>query len=89
MDKDLMWFFDEIPQDYRNFRRHAGPLEREYLELRRLLGEAEARLKAEPDSEELQAKVRYLTKRVQDLENKAPYLADDVLKEVALWGVPH
>lgn len=89
MDNDSMWFFDELPEDFKAFRNEARALENEYLELRRLLWAAETDLKAEPENENLQAKVRYLQKRIKGLEEKAPWLTTELAKEYALWGVPH
>jgi hypothetical protein len=89
MDNDLMWFFDDQSEDYKNFRKEALALEKEYLELRQLLGAAEASLQAEPDNENFQAKVKYLTKRIKGLEAKAPWLASGLMIEYGLWGVPH
>jgi hypothetical protein len=89
MGQDLMWFFDDQSEDYQTFRQEARALEKEYLELRKLLHAAEVNLKAEPDDENFQAKVRYLTKRIKGLEEKAPWLASGLLIEFALWGVPH
>jgi prefoldin subunit 5 len=89
MDEDLMWFYDDLSEDYKNFRKEAQALEKEYLELRQLLGAAEASLNADPADENLQAKVRYLTKRIKDLEAKAPWLASGLMPEFALWGAPH
>jgi hypothetical protein len=89
MDQDLMWFYDDQSEDYKNFRQEAQALEREYLELRILLRAAEANLEADPDDENLQVKVRYLTKRIKGLEKKAPWLASGLMPEYAIWGVPH
>jgi hypothetical protein len=86
-----MWFFDEAGelQDYQALRRQVRPLEREYLELRVLLRDAAAALKAKPQDEYLQAKVKYLSKRCQDLEKKYPYLVAEFPIEVALFAPPH
>jgi hypothetical protein len=89
MDQDLMWFFDDTPEDFRDFRQKALPLEREYLEIRRLLREAEAALRAEPENEYNQARVTYLKKRLKDLEEQAPWLVSGLLQEFGLWGNPH
>jgi chromosome segregation ATPase len=89
MDEDLMWFYDDQSEDYKTFRKEAQALEKEHLELRQLLQEAEKNLQAEPENENFQAKVRYLTKRIKGLEEKAPWLASGLLLEYALWGVPH
>lgn len=88
-DKDLMWFYDDQSEDYQNFRQEAQALEREYLELRQLLHRATKDLEGAPDNDNFQAKVKYLTKRIQDLEEKAPWLTSGLLLEHALWGVPH
>jgi hypothetical protein len=89
MDEDLMWFFDEAPEDYKNFRKMALPLEREYLELRVLLQNAEKVLRDQPENEYIHAKVRYLKKKLKDLEEQAPWLVSGLLQEYGLWGVPH
>jgi len=87
--KELMWFFDEPPEDYQNFRKEALALEREYLELRQLQQAAEKNLQAEPDNKNFRVKVEYLTKRIKGLEEKFPWLTSGLLPEYALWGVPH
>jgi uncharacterized protein (UPF0305 family) len=86
-----MWFFDEAGelQDYQALRREARPLEREYLELRVLLRDAAAALKMKPQDEYLEAKVKYLARRCQDLEEKNPYLVAEFPIEVALFAPPH
>jgi hypothetical protein len=86
-----MWFFDEAGElkDYQALRREARPLEREYLELRVLLRDAAAALKMKPEDAYLQAKVKYLTKRCRDLEEKTPYLVAEFPMEVALFAPPH
>jgi len=89
MDKDLMWFFDDPPEDYKKFRKEAQLIEQEYLEQRVLLRDAESDMRAEPQNENLQAKVKYLQKRIKSLEEKAPWLISGQLKECDLWGVPH
>jgi len=85
----LHWFYDEIPEDYRNFRREATPLEREYLELRVLLRDAQAALQGDAANVKLQAQVKYFRKRVAELEGLHPWLAEEIAKEIGLWGVPH
>ena len=89
MDQDLMWFYDDQSDDYKEFRQKAQALEREYLELRQLLRRAEENLQADPDNEDFQAKVDYLTKRIKGLEEKAPWLTTGLMMEYALGGVPH
>jgi hypothetical protein len=86
-----MWFFDEAGElkDYQALRNQVRPLEREYLELRILLRDATVALKNKPQDEYLQAKVKYLTRRCRDLEEKNPYLLAEFPVEVALFAPPH
>jgi DNA-binding transcriptional regulator GbsR (MarR family) len=84
-----MWFYDEADELWQTFRKETQPLEREYLEIRALLRDAEIALRAEPENEHLTARVKYLRKRLEELEKKAPWIAADTPWEVLLWGVPH
>ena len=87
----VMWFYDEAGEleEFRAYRREVRLLEKEYLEIRKLLYQAEMSFRADPDSEYLQAKVKYLGKRLADLEQKIPRLSADIPLEFALWGTPH
>jgi hypothetical protein len=60
------------------FRDKALAVEREYCEIRVLLRNAQSDLRDDPRSEELTARVRYLTWRLQDLENQFPWLLSEV-----------
>ena len=86
-----MWFFDDARelQEYQAVREESRRLEREYLELRVVLQEAEVALREKPADEYLQAKVTYCKKRLQDLEAKNPRLAQDCPLEVSLFLPPH
>lgn len=86
-----MWLYDDLREmeDFQTYRREVRILEKEYLEIRLLLQNAEEALRSDPDSDYLQAKVRYLKKRQQDLEARAPRLAADHPLEIALWAPPH
>ena len=90
-DKDLTltWFYDDIPEEFRQVRKNVQGLEEEYLELRQLLQETEERLQNQPTDVEMQARFRYLKKRITDLEKKFPWLVAEQVLEYALWGVPH
>ena len=88
-DQDLMWFFDEQPEDYKTFREEAMALEKEYLDLCTILAKAENNLKAEPDNETFKAKVSHLTQRIKDLEGKFPWLTSGSMVEYGLWGTQH
>ena len=86
-----MWLYDDA-QDMKEFQILRGEikrLEKEYLDIRIQLRDTEADLRSDPDSEYLQAKVKYLSKRLKDLEKKGPRLAADYPLEIALFGPPH
>ena len=86
-----MWFFDETGDlpEYQALREEVRRLEKEYLELRVLLKEAEEALRAAPEDDYLKAKVHYLKKRVKGLEDKNPRFAADWPLEVSLFTPPH
>ena len=86
-----MWLYDDLNemQDFQILRDEVKRLEKEYLDIRIQLRDTEADLRSDPDSEYLQAKVKYLSKRVKDLEKKGPRLAADYPLEIALFGPPH
>ena len=86
-----MWLYDDVQEmrDFEALRREVKRLEREYLDLRKLLRDTEADLRSEPDNEYLKAKVDYLGKRLRDLEKKAPRFAADHPLEISLFAPPH
>jgi len=86
-----MWLYDEMREmeDFRLYQKEVRRLEREYLEIRVLLRDAEEDYRKDPDSEYLKAKVRYLEKRQKDLESQAARLAADHPLEIALFAPPH
>jgi len=86
-----MWLYDDLKemQDFQALRMEVKRLEKEYIDLRTQLRDTEGDLRSDPDSEYLQAKVKYLRKRLTDLEKKAPRLAADYPLEIALFGPPH
>lgn len=86
-----MWLYDDAREmeEFQLYQQEVRQLEREYLEIRVLLRDAEEDFRADPDSEYLQAKVKYLQKRVKDLESQGPRLAADHPLEISLWAPPH
>jgi hypothetical protein len=88
-DLTLSWFYDDLPEEYRQVRKFVKGLEQEYLELRQLLKETQERLQTQTVDVELEARVKYLKKRITDLEKKFPWLISEQVLEYALWGVPH
>jgi len=86
-----MWLYDDAREmeEFQNYQKEVRRLEREYLEIRVLLRDAEADYRTDPGSEYLEAKVKYLKKRLKDLEGKAARLASDHPLEIALFAPPH
>jgi hypothetical protein len=86
-----MWFYDEGQEmeEYQRLQKQIRAVEREYLELRLVLRDAQEKLRAQPDSQEFRVKVQYLEKRLKDLEHKNPWLSWDTPIEVALFSPPH
>lgn len=86
-----MWFYDEAGEmeEYKLLQKYVRTVEREYLELRNILGDAQEALRTDPQSQEFQAKVQYLEKRIKGLEEKNPWLFWDTPIEVALFSPPH
>ena len=87
----VMWLYDDARQmqEYQNVVEAVRELEREYLELRFLLRDAEKAMSTDPENDYLKAKVQYLKKRVTGLEKQAPRLASDHPLEIALFTPPH
>ena len=86
-----MWLYDDAREleEFQNYQKEVRRLEREYLEIRVLLRDAEEDYSKEPDSEYLKAKVKYLKKRQKDLESQAARLAADHPLEISLFAPPH
>lgn len=84
-----MWFYDEPEELWRTFRKETRGIEREHLEIRVALRDAETALRTDPADEYLQVRVKYLRKRLEELEKLAPWISAEVPIEVLLWGVPH
>ncbi|MBM4284176.1 MAG: hypothetical protein FJ128_02850 [Deltaproteobacteria bacterium] len=86
-----MWFYDEAGEmaEYRLVKQKVQAVEREYLELRVVHREASQALTENPEDPNLQAKVRYLEKRLRHLEEHNPWLTWETPVEVALFSPPH
>lgn len=86
-----MWLYDELREmeEFQLYQKEVRGLEREYLEIRILLRDAEQQYGKDPDSEYLKAKVNYLRKRLKDLESQAARLAADHPLEISLFAPPH
>ena len=86
-----MWLYDDCNemQEFQTLRKEVKRLEREYLDLRIQLRDTETALRSDPDNEYLEAKVKYLNKRIKGIEKMGPRLASDYPLEISLFGPPH
>ena len=66
-----------------NYRRSVQHLEREYLDLRIRLRDAEADLRSDSQNLELKAQVDYLKGRLKDLESRHTWISMGRQSEVA------
>lgn len=74
-------------EEWRAFREEAQYLEREHLEFRKALRDAEAALRADPGNANLEARVEELKKGLEEIERRAPWLSSAIPMEVQLWGI--
>jgi hypothetical protein len=86
-----MWLYDDAKEmeEFQAYQREVRRVEGEYLEIRLLLRDALEDLRSEPGNEYLAAKVKYLEKRLKDLEGQGARLAADHPLEISLWAPPH
>ena len=80
---DADWLLERISSFHKEHRH----VEREYLELRTLLRDAEAALRAQPEDEEIHVRVFYLKRRLEDLEAEYPWIASGNPPEIAFWAI--
>jgi hypothetical protein len=86
-----MWLYDDASEmeEFQSYQRDVRRVEGEYLEIRLLLRDALEDLRSDPSSEYLEAKVKYLQKRLKGLEGQGVRLTADHPLEIALWAPPH
>ena len=84
----------KFPEEYALFRiawQHRNSvqhLEREYLDLRIQLRDAEANLRSDPKNTELMSRVDYLKTRIKDLEDKYTWISTGRPAEIPFWVMP-
>jgi len=66
-----------------NYRRSIQYIEREYLDLRIRLRDAEADLRSDSQNRELKAQVDYLKGRLKDLESRHTWISSGRPSEIA------
>ncbi len=67
---DVDWQLERLSSFHKEYQH----VEREYLELRTLLRDAEGTLRAAPDDETARIRVYYLKKRMEVLEARYPWI---------------
>ena len=82
--RDPDWLLRRIHK----FRQEVQHVEREYLELRTHLRDAEAALRADSEDGEMRVRVHYLKGRMEDLEKRHPWLVSRKAPEIAFWAPP-
>jgi len=82
--RDPDWLLRRIHK----FRREVQHVEREYLELRTLLRDAEAALRADPENGDMRVRVHHYKRRMEDLESRFPWLVSGKAPEIAFWAPP-
>jgi hypothetical protein len=70
------------------FRKEVQHVEREYLELRILLRDAEAALRADPKDGHMRVRVHHYKGRLEDLETQYPWISSGQAREIGLWAPP-
>jgi DNA-binding transcriptional regulator GbsR (MarR family) len=86
---DFFYDEDEGWEMWSSLRQEAQGVEKEYLESRTALRDAEAALRRDPGNEELQLRVKKLKAKLEELEEREPWLTSPYPIEVLLWGTPH
>ncbi|RPJ09253.1 MAG: hypothetical protein EHM36_04500 [Deltaproteobacteria bacterium] len=81
---DVDWLLERLSEFHKEYQH----VEREYLDLRILLRDAETALRDEPEDGDMRVRVYYLKRRLGDLERKYPWLASGKPPEVAFWIPP-
>jgi hypothetical protein len=79
---DADWLLERISTFHKEYRH----VEKEYLELRTLLRDAEAALRSQPEDEDSRVRIFYLERRLEDLEAKYPWIASGKPPEIAFWA---
>ena len=70
------------------FRKEVQHVEREYLELRILLRDAEAALRADLENGDMRVRVHHYKRRLKDLENQYSWISSGTSREIGLWALP-
>ncbi|UCG11103.1 MAG: hypothetical protein JSU72_11095 [Deltaproteobacteria bacterium] len=81
------WDPDWLLERLHKFRKEVQHVEREYLELRVLLRDAEAALRADPEDGKMRVRVNHFRRRLEDLERRHTWISSDKAREM-FWSPP-
>lgn len=73
----------EIFEEIYNYRRSVQHIEREYLDLRIRLRDAEVDLRSDSQNQELKEQVNYFKSRLKDLESRYSWISTGRSSEIA------
>lgn len=73
-------------EQFEKFKQEDRPLEMVHLRLRTLIRDVTAALRAAPENQELQERLKQLQEELADLERRAPWITADHPVEMSLWG---
>jgi hypothetical protein len=85
MNKPIIPDEPELFEILWNYRRSVQYIEREYLDLRVRLRDAEADLRSDMQNQELKSRVDYLKSRLKDLESRHPWISTGRPSEIPFW----
>jgi hypothetical protein len=78
----------EVFEEIYNYRRSIQHIEREYLDLRIRLRDAEADLRLDSQNQDLKAQVDYFKSRLNDFESLYPWVSTGRPSEIAFCITP-
>jgi len=76
---------DELFERIYHYRSNVQHLEREYLDLRVCLRDAEVDLRADSQNQELVSRVDYFKNRLKELESRYPWISTGRPAEIPFW----
>ncbi len=78
---DVEWQMERLSSFHKEYQH----FEREHLELRTLLRDAETALRSDPENEAHRVREYYLKRRLGEIEERCPWLASGNAPEIVLW----
>ncbi len=85
MNKPIIPDEPELFERLWNYSKSVQYIEREYLDLRVRLRDAEVDLRSDLQNQELKSRVDYLKSRLKDLESRHPWISKGRPSEIPFW----